>query len=88
MLLAYDRSPIVRLNRSVALAEIDGPERALAEVDALLDDLSGYHLWHAVRARMLRGIGRDDDALAEDMCALELTANEAERRLLEGRIGG
>ena len=53
MLLAYDRSPIVRLNRAVALAEIDGPRAALDEVDALRDDLAAYHLWHAVRARML-----------------------------------
>ena len=88
MLLAYDRSPIVRLNRAVALAEIDGPAPALVEVDALEPALSGYHLWHAVRARMLLGLGRDEEALAEDMCALELTANEAERRLLERRIGG
>jgi RNA polymerase sigma factor (sigma-70 family) len=87
MLLAYDRSPIVRLNRAVALEEIDGPETALREVDALQADLTGYHLWHAVRARMLRGLGRDDEALAEDLRALELTANAAERRLLEGRTG-
>jgi RNA polymerase sigma factor (sigma-70 family) len=87
MLLAYDRSPIVRLNRTVAVAEVDGPARALAEVDALQDSLSGYHLWHAVRARMLHGLGREEEALAEDMCALELTANEAERRLLAARVG-
>ncbi|HYI51460.1 MAG TPA: DUF6596 domain-containing protein [Microbacterium sp.] len=87
MLLAYDRSPIVRLNRAVALAEIDGPRAALEEVDALGDSLAGYHLWHAVRARMLGGVGREDEALAEDLRALELTANHAERRLLEGRIG-
>ncbi len=87
MLLAYDRSPIVRLNRAVALAEIDGPRAALDEVDALSGDLTGYHLWHAVRARMLRGLGRGDEAMVEDLCALELTANDAERRLLAARIG-
>jgi len=87
MLLAYDKSPIVRLNRAVALAEIDGPQIALDEVDALRQFLTGYHLWHAVRARMLRGIGRDDEAMAEDLRALELTANEAERRLLAARVG-
>ena len=87
MLRAYDRSPIVRLNRAVALAEIDGPRAALDEVDALSEDLAEYHLWHAVRARMLRGLGRDDEAMAEDLCALELTANEAERRLLAARAG-
>ena len=86
MLLAYDRSPVVRLNRAVALAEVDGPQAALDEVDALGRALTGYHLWHAVRARMLRLLGRRDEAMAEDLCALELTANDAERRLLEARV--
>ena len=86
MLLAYDRSPVVRLNRAVALAEVDGPQAALDEVDALGRALAGYHLWHAVRARMLRHLGRRDEAMAEDLCALELTANDAERRLLEARV--
>ncbi|WP_314508182.1 DUF6596 domain-containing protein [uncultured Microbacterium sp.] len=87
MLAAYDRSPVVRLNRAVAVAEIDGPQAALDEVDSLQSQLHGYHLWHAVRARMLRGLGRDDEAMTEDLCALELTANEAERSLLRGRLG-
>ena len=86
MLLAYDRSPVVRLNRAVALAEVDGPQAALAEVDALQHTLTTYHLWHAVRARMLRQLGRRDEAMAEDLIALELTANDAERRLLEARV--
>lgn len=86
MLFAYDRSPVVRLNRAVALAEVDGPQAALDEVDALGRALTGYHLWHAVRARMLRHLGRRDEAMAEDLCALELTANDAERRLLEARV--
>ena len=86
MLLAYDRSPIVRLNRAVALAEVDGPQAALDEVDALRRALTGYHLWHAVRARMLLHLGRRDEAMAEDLRALELTANDAERRLLEARV--
>ena len=87
MLLAYDRTPVVRLNRSVALARVDGPEPALAEVDALEEALARSHLWHAVRASLLRELGRDDDALAADLRALELTANEAERRLLAARVG-
>ena len=86
MLLAYDRSPVVRLNRAVALAEVDGPKAALDEVDSLRRALKGYHLWHAVRARMLRHLGRRDEAMAEDLCALELTANDAEQRLLQGRV--
>lgn len=88
MLLAYDATPVVRLNRAVALAEVAGPAAALAEVDALRTALERSHLWHAVRARMLREVGRQDEALAEDLVALELTANEAERRLLAARVGG
>ena len=87
MLGAYDRSPIVRLNRAVALAEVDGPAVALTEVDALGDALGGYHLWHAVRARLLESVGRRDEALDEDLRAMQLTQNEAERRLLASRIG-
>jgi RNA polymerase sigma-70 factor (ECF subfamily) len=87
MLSAYDRSPIVRLNRAVALAEVDGPAVALTEVDALGDALGGYHLWHAVRARLLESVGRGDEALDEDLRAMQLTQNEAERRLLANRIG-
>lgn len=87
MLLAYDRSPVVRLNRAVALARVAGAEAALAEVDGLEEPLSRSHLWHAVRASLLRDLGRDDEALAADLRALELTANEAERRLLAARAG-
>lgn len=85
MLLAYDRSPVVRLNRAVALARVAGATVALAEVDALEEPLARSHLWHAVRASLLRDLGRDDEALAADLRALELTANEAERRLLAAR---
>ena len=85
MLLRYDGSPVVRLNRAVALAEIEGPAVALADVDDLGDALSGYHLWHAVRGHLLRALGHDDLALAADLRAMELTANEAERRLIAGR---
>ncbi len=85
MLLAYDDTPVVRLNRAVALARVEGPAAALVEVDALAGPLARSHLWHAVRASLLRDLGRDDDALAADLRALELTANEAERRLLAAR---
>lgn len=87
MLLAYDGSPVVRLNRAVALARVEGAAAALDEVDALAEHLSRSHLWHAVRASLLRDLGRDDEALAADLRALELTANEAERRLLAARAG-
>lgn len=86
MLQTYDRSPVVRVNRAVALAEVEGPAAALAEVDAVRAALERSHLWHAVRARLLRGLGRDEEAMAEDLLALELTANVAERRLLSARI--
>jgi RNA polymerase sigma-70 factor (ECF subfamily) len=85
MLLAYDRSPVVRLNRAVALAEVRGPAVALADVDELRSALSGSHLWHAVRGHLLRELGEDDLALAADLRAIELTANEAERRLIAAR---
>lgn len=87
MLLAYDRSPVVRLNRAVAVLRVDGAERAIAELDALAVELDGFHLWHGVRAAVLRELGRDDDAVAADLRALELTANEAERRLIARRLG-
>ncbi len=86
MLLAYDRSPVVRLNRAVALLQVEGPESALAGVDELATPLAGFHLWHAVRAATLRRLGRDDEALESDLRALELTANQAERRLLIDRV--
>jgi predicted RNA polymerase sigma factor len=87
LLLGYDASPVVRLNRAVALDQVGAPDVALVEVDALAGELSRSHLWHAVRAHLLRRLGRDEEALAADLHALELTANEAERRLLAARAG-
>lgn len=88
LLGARDPSPIVRLNRAVALAQVEGPEAALEEVDALASSLDGFHLWHAVRGRLLRDLGRTAEADLADSRAHELTANEAERRLLAARIAG
>jgi RNA polymerase sigma-70 factor (ECF subfamily) len=88
LLLGYDASPVVRLNRAVALERVGGAAVALAEVEGLEGALGRSHLWHAVRAHMLRRLGREDEALAADLRALELTANEAERRLLERRVRG
>ncbi|MGZ8804180.1 MAG: hypothetical protein ACXWZG_02620 [Microbacterium sp.] len=62
-----------------------GPVVALADVDALSGTLAGYHLWHAVRKPLLSALGRDDDALAAHPHAIELTANDAERRLIASR---
>ena len=87
LLLSYDPSPVLRLNRSVALDRVGAPTAALTEVDALDGKLTRTHLWHAVRAHLLRRLGRDDEALAADLHALELAANDAERRLLAARTG-
>jgi RNA polymerase sigma-70 factor (ECF subfamily) len=80
-LLVFDRSPVVELNRAVALAEVEGPEPALAATADL--PLGTYYLLHAVRADLLRRLGRLDDATAEYTAALALTDNDAERRFLE-----
>jgi RNA polymerase sigma-70 factor (ECF subfamily) len=75
-LARIDPSPIVALNRAVALAELDGPEVALALVDRL--DLEGYHAYHATRADLLRRLGRSGDARAAYEKAIELAGNTAE----------
>ncbi|MGH2429599.1 MAG: RNA polymerase sigma factor [Candidatus Limnocylindria bacterium] len=85
-LLGVQPSPVVRLNRALALAELEGPERALAEIDPLAARLDGYHLFHAARAELLCRIGRTDEARQADRRALALTENAGERRLLEERL--
>jgi RNA polymerase sigma-70 factor (ECF subfamily) len=79
-LMAIAPSPIVALNRAVAVAEVDGPQPALTLVDAL--DLDGYHLFHAIRADLLRRLGRVTEAASAYDVALDRTANEAERAFL------
>jgi RNA polymerase sigma-70 factor (ECF subfamily) len=81
--LAIAPSPVVALNRAVAVAEVDGPEAALALVDRL--DLDGYRLYHAIRADLLRRVGRRAEASLAYGAAIALTENEAERGFLEGR---
>jgi RNA polymerase sigma-70 factor (ECF subfamily) len=80
-LLVLTPTPVVALNRAVALAEVDGPEAALAAVDDL--DLDGYHLLHSTRAAFLARLDRVDDARAAYDRAIALTANAAERALLQ-----
>jgi RNA polymerase sigma-70 factor (ECF subfamily) len=80
-------SSVVRLNRAIALSHVAGPERALAEVDEMQDELDRYHLYHATRAAFLRELGRPDEARDADRRALALTDNPAERALLTERIG-
>ena len=79
-------TPIVALNRAVAVAELDGPQVALAIVDGL--DLASYHPWHATRAELLRRLERYDDARAAYRRAIELTDNAAERAWLTHRLAG
>lgn len=82
-LLALQPSPIVELNRAVALAELDGPEVALSVVERL--DLAAYHPWHVARAELLRRLHRYDESRDAYDLALELTGNEAERAHLAKR---
>jgi RNA polymerase sigma-70 factor (ECF subfamily) len=84
-LYAVAPSPIVALNRAVAIAELDGPGVALAEVDRL--GLTTYHAWHATRADLLRRLGRSAEARAAYDAAIEATANPAERAYLSRRRG-
>ena len=77
-------TPVVALNRAVAIAELDGPEVGLAEVDRL--PLTTYHAWHATRADLLRRLGRNGEARAA-YAAIAATDNEAERAYLSRRRG-
>jgi len=88
LLLRIAPSPVVELNRAVALAMRDGCEAGLAAVDLLIDrgELSGYHLVHAARADLCRRLGRRDEARAAYERALALAQQEPERRFLAGRL--
>jgi RNA polymerase sigma-70 factor (ECF subfamily) len=77
-LVRIDRSPIIVLNRAIAVAELDGPEVALAAVDGLETRLAGYYLYHATRADLLRRLGRSQPARAAYDQAIELAGNAAE----------
>ena len=77
-------SPVVELNRAIAVAEADGPEAGLALIDAL--DLDGYQYFHSTRADLLRRLGRRAEARAAYERALALARAEPERRFLERRL--
>ena len=79
-------SPVVELNRAVAVAMADGPRAGLSLVERLADDLATYHLFHSTRADLLRRLERRDEAVMAYRRALELTTNSAERTFLERRI--
>ena len=81
--LSIAPSPIVALHRAVAVAEVDGPATALGIVDGL--DLESHHMYHAIRADLLRRLGRDVDAAAAYDAAIERSGNAAERAFLDGR---
>ena len=85
-LQAVAPSPIGRLNRAVAVAELDGPQVALAEVDRLVEPLSGYHLLHATRAELLTRLGRHPEAADAYEQAVALVGNDTDRALLEARL--
>jgi RNA polymerase sigma-70 factor (ECF subfamily) len=82
-LLTFTPTPMVALNRAVAIAETEGPEQALRLVDDL--DLDSYHLFHAVRADLLRRAGREAEATAAYDAAIARAENAAERDFLERR---
>jgi RNA polymerase sigma-70 factor (ECF subfamily) len=82
-LYAMAPTPVVALNRAVAVAERDGPSAGLAAVDR--DVLDAYYLWHAVRADLLVRLGREEEALAELETAISLTDNAAEQATLRSR---
>ena len=84
-LIHLDPSPIVALNRAVAVAELDGPQVALAAVDRLEDQLAGYHAYHATRADLLRRLGCSQDSRAAYDRAIELAGNTAETAYLTRR---
>lgn len=88
LLLQADASPIVRLNRAVAIAMRDGPAAGLAEMDAIHESgaLGEFRYLHAARADLLRRLGRRDEARAAYLAALELTHQAAEQRFLEARL--
>jgi RNA polymerase sigma-70 factor (ECF subfamily) len=88
VLIGMDPSPVIELNRAVAIAMRDGPAAGLAIIDAILGrgDLRDYRLAHAARAELCRRLGKTADARASFERALALTRQEPERRLLERRL--
>jgi RNA polymerase sigma-70 factor, ECF subfamily len=83
-LVAITRSPVIELNRAVAVAETEGPRAALQAIEQL--ELDGYLYLHAARADFLRRLGRGDEARAAYARALELVCSEHERRFLQRRL--
>jgi RNA polymerase sigma factor (sigma-70 family) len=85
-LLGISDSPVIRLNRAVALSYVAGPEVALGEVNDLAISLAGYQMFHSTRAELLDQVGEPELAREARLRALELCQNPAERKLLERRL--
>jgi RNA polymerase sigma-70 factor (ECF subfamily) len=85
-LVAIADSPVVRLNRAIAVWHVHGAEQAYIEIYRVAEELDRYQLYHATLAELLRALGRSDEARAADQRALELTENPAERALLSARL--
>jgi RNA polymerase sigma-70 factor (ECF subfamily) len=83
-LMSLTPTPVVALNRAVAVAEVEGPEAGLAAVEAL--ELDEYHLFHAVRADLLRRLGRVRDAAVEYEAAIASAGNTSEREFLQCQL--
>jgi RNA polymerase sigma-70 factor (ECF subfamily) len=86
LLESLQPSPIVSLNRAVAISMVDSPQTALELIDGLAPQLNDYHLFHATRADLLRRIGADQEAAQSYALALMLVTNDSERRFLERRL--
>jgi len=86
VLARLDPSPVVALNRAVAVSMRDGPEAALPIVTGLLEELDGYHLAHAAHADLCRRLGRKEEAIASYEKALSMSRQAPERRFLQRRI--
>jgi RNA polymerase sigma factor (sigma-70 family) len=86
MLIVLAPSPVVRLNRAIAIWKIEGAVAALRELEEIAPVLDGYHLFHAARGEMLTELGRREQARAAQLRALDLTGNPAEQALLRRRL--
>jgi RNA polymerase sigma-70 factor (ECF subfamily) len=84
-LVRLDPSPVIALNRAVAVAELDGPQVGLAAIEGLADRLAGYHAYHVARADLLRRLGRIQESRAAYDAAIELAGNTAETAYLSRR---
>jgi predicted RNA polymerase sigma factor len=86
LLLEIEPSPVVRLNRALAIWRVAGAQAALRELDELAMELDDYHIYHAAKGELLSEMGRDEQARAARLKAHDLTHNQAERAHLRQRL--